>query len=221
MTSPENLAFAQFIKDLKLSNVKELLLKELWGSSDGFPKQWVKSSVLLAKSNQKYFDRRLRELRDSAGIDIETKHIEGEHCWRLNSANIGQVNDRTYLTNSQKKLLFNIAGNKCRICGKVTLAGIRGLQADHKIPLIRGGTNELSNWQALCNECNVAKRGVCKDCDLDCNTCTWAVPEKTGFNFVIKIPSDLKYELDKRNLKTDTIENLLIARLKDYISHSE
>lgn len=221
MTSSQNITFAQFIKDLKLSDVKALLLKELWGSSEGFPKKWVKSSVLLAKSNQKYFDRRLRELRDSAGIDIETKPIDGEHCWRLNSANIGQVNDRTYLTNSQKKNLFDTAGNKCSICGKVALAGIRGLQADHKIPLIKGGTNDLSNWQALCNECNVAKRGVCKDCDLDCNTCTWAVPEKTGFNFTIKIPVELKNELDKRNIKTDAVEKLLIARLKHYVTHNE
>jgi len=158
----EKITFNEFIQGIKLSDVKQVLLKELWGKDDDFPKAWVKSSDLLTLTNQKYFDRRLRELRVAQGLDIESKQINGEHYWCLSSPTISQTNDRTYLTASQKSGLFERALFKCAVCREKVLPGIRGLQADHKVPLIRGGTNDLDNWQPLCNECNVAKRGVCK-----------------------------------------------------------
>lgn len=206
--------FAAFIQNLKLSDVKLLLLRELWGKADSFPKEWVKSSVLLKMSGQKYFDRRLRELRDAGGLDIESRVIDGEYCWRLNSAHIAATNNRTYLTATQKSRLFSEAKNCCSICGLAADAGIRGLQADHKIPLIKGGGEDYSNWQALCNECNVAKRGVCKDCDLDCNSCAWAFPEKVGFRFVFTIPSELQKKIDAKKLSNLQIQQFLIEQLE-------
>jgi 5-methylcytosine-specific restriction endonuclease McrA len=174
-----------------LSAVKVRILRKLWGNEDdNLPKEWVSSEELLSITNQKkHFDRRARELRDSHGCDIETKHIHemSGHAWRINSLEIAETQDREYLTPTQKQFLFDSSGNRCSICGKVAEAGVRGLQADHKIPLSRGGGNELGNWQPICNVCNVGKRRTCEGCSMDCRSCPWAFPELVGVTIVITI----------------------------------
>ena len=40
----------------------------------------------------------------------------------------------------------------CRSCGSIV-----GLEADHIVPLHRGGTNDPSNIQSLCHACHAAK----------------------------------------------------------------
>lgn len=41
---------------------------------------------------------------------------------------------------------------RCAVCG-----AIAGLETDHIIPLHRGGTNDWSNLQSLCQECHATK----------------------------------------------------------------
>ena len=163
------------------------VLKQLWGESPSFPKVWVPSSVLLRITRQKYFDRRIRELRDNKGCDIETSHVSGEHSYRLVSSKLKTANPRIYLSSKDKKSLFKSAKNQCQVCGVTLDKGVRGLQADHKIPLIRGGDHNSSNWQALCNECNVAKRRSCQGCQDKCLECPWAFPEKIGVPVPIRV----------------------------------
>jgi len=212
--------FENFISHLKLSEVKLTLIKKLWNSGTSFPREWVKSSELLTLTNQKYFDRRLRELRDSGGLDLETKHINGEHCWRLNSNKISKIINRTYLTATQKKELFESSNYSCSICGKISDAGVRGLQADHKIPLSRGGSEALTNWQAMCNECNVAKRKVCQDCTLKCEECSWAFPEQGGRKILISIPKNIGNSVIK-NLTDKELEQKLLRLLGNDLDQSE
>jgi len=52
-------------------------------------------------------------------------------------------------------------GYKCAHCGKE-----HGLTIDHIIPLSRGGTNDLDNFQLLCPSCN-AKKGSKLESELD------------------------------------------------------
>lgn len=49
-------------------------------------------------------------------------------------------------------LLENIPKKKCGYCHSK-----ENLTYDHKIPLIKGGTNELKNIQVLCADCNIHK----------------------------------------------------------------
>lgn len=127
--------FKEFAAQSKrnLSPVKQKILTALWDAGESFPKNWVKSSYLLKKTGQKYFDRRIRELRDETGFDIETMQVEGEHCYRLNSPLLTEAKPRQYLPASQKEKLFKDAEYTCQICGKKTQGGVRGLQADHKV----------------------------------------------------------------------------------------
>lgn len=194
----------------RLSDVKRKILAELWNAGDTFPRGWVASSRLLEITQQKYFDRRTRELRDEKGCDIETKHINGEHHYRLVSNKVAKSNPRLYLTEAQKKELFRRAQNTCQVCGAQMEAGVRGLQADHKIPLIRGGSHSLENWQAVCNECNVAKRRACQGCEEECATCQWAFPENAGFPLTARVPREVfdaaqKIALDDPNWLADLI----------------
>ena len=178
----------------RLSEVKKKIIAELW-DSDKVPMKWVSSERLLAITGQKYFDRRARELRDENGADIESANSSGSHVWRLRSLEIASGNSRAYLSAQEKQNLFLRQEHKCQICGKQTAPGVRGLQADHKVPLIRGGRNVHENWQSICNECNVAKRRMCQGCEDSCSECVWAYPENTGMLVCIPVPTELVKKL--------------------------
>lgn len=198
-----------------LSDVKEVIIRRLWGNDDAlFPKPWVKSTDLLALTQQKYFDRRTRELRDELGCDIETQQVNGEHCYRLLSDRINPPNPRLYLTAKEKNTLFRKYSYKCQICGGSFLAGVRGLQADHKIPLIRGGTHKTENWHPICNACNVGKRGACAGCEDECRECPWAFPEIVGQVTLLRLPPSTLHALysqfgnDQKNIEAGVVQIL-------------
>lgn len=211
-------SFQEYASGLKLSDVKQKLLRMLWGADRELTSHWIKSEALLTLTGQKYFDRRLRELRDHEGLDIESKVIDGAHCWRLRSTNIEQKLARTYLTEAQKVKLFSGSQNACSICGKTAAAGIRGLQADHRIPLSRGGTEDISNWQPLCHECNVSKRRICQGCELECRSCNWAYPEKIGAYLTVQLPHEIQKVIAARNLSPAEITALILNSLRKELS---
>lgn len=191
--------YIKSLPDKSLSKVKILIISTLWGNGIKFPTDWVSSSYLLKLTKQKYFDRRVRELRDQSGCDIETMHVHGEHQYRLISQKLNKANPRLYLTNTQKKKLFQSDNYTCQICDRKIEPGIRGLQADHKVPLSRGGGHEQDNWQSLCNECNVMKRRSCADCDLDCLSCSWAFPTENGIPITLRLDADIYRNIKKIN----------------------
>jgi len=179
----------------KLSEVKTQILTELWNENPSeFPRGWVSSAKILELTNQKYFDRRIRELRDQDGCDIETGFMNGKSAYRLLSAEIKPGAKRAYLSEKQKKQLYHSQNYQCQICNKQLLANTSGSlapQADHKVPLSRNGSHEIDNWQTICVECNVGKRRACQGCEADCFVCPWAFPEKTGVLVNIAVPKEL------------------------------
>ena len=59
----------------------------------------------------------------------------------------------------QKKLRHEILkrdGFRCCHCGRGSKDGVK-LHIDHKIPVVLGGTNDPSNLQTLCQDCNLGK----------------------------------------------------------------
>jgi 5-methylcytosine-specific restriction endonuclease McrA len=48
------------------------------------------------------------------------------------------------------------AKHRCELCG--TSADVKAIEVDHIKPRIRGGSNDISNLQALCYSCNAMKR---------------------------------------------------------------
>lgn len=47
----------------------------------------------------------------------------------------------------------------CHYCGRTTADGIK-LHVDHVIPVAKGGTNDLENLVAACDECNLGKSDI-------------------------------------------------------------
>lgn len=212
-----------YIKSLptkrKLSEVKIKILTRLWcDESDKFPKPWVSSEELLELTEQKYFDRRTRELRDQLGCDVESSYIEdfNGHAWRLVSSKLSPPQDRDYLSQSQKNKLFKDNNFTCVTCGLKISAGIRGLQADHKVPLSRGGSNDLTNWQPMCNNCNVGKRRACEGCTLKCETCSWAYPEKFGVQTMVSISEKTLRRIDAFSIKTNSSRDKVVEDASEY-----
>ncbi len=203
----------------KLSEVKHKILIKLWGSNkDPFPKPWISSEELLELTGQKYFDRRTRELRDQLGCDIESSYREefSGHAWRLNSEILASPQDREYLSQSQKKKLFEGSEYCCATCGLQIDTGIRGLQADHKVPLSRGGGNELNNWQPMCNNCNVGKRRACEGCDLECKTCSWAFPESFGVITMLAISEKTLRRVDNYSSEVGLARDKVMEDAAEY-----
>jgi 5-methylcytosine-specific restriction endonuclease McrA len=212
--------FDKYIQSLpKLSKVKFLILETLWKAGEDFPRDWVQSSHLLQLTNQKYFDRRVRELRDELGCDIETGNHKSEAAYRLLSDKVGGGNPRYYLSEKQKRELFQRERFRCRVCGAKVEPGPRGLQADHKVPLNRGGSHGDSNWQSLCNDCNVGKRRACQGCEEDCQQCVWAFPERVGMIHALKLPHELLEKLNKAGFHDPAeIDEVIIESLNRRLS---
>jgi hypothetical protein len=177
-----------------LSVVKDLMLSRLWGGGLSPSGEWILSEVLLAETGQKYFDRRLREMRDELGVDIETGYLEGKAAWRLSSLQLNAPNPRGYLKASEKWRLLEESGFTCQVCGVTAEASNpnigKVLQADHKIPLNRRGGHDSSNWQTLCVSCNVSKRRSCQDCKEDCKQCAWAFPGDSTVSLLLPLSQE-------------------------------
>lgn len=217
------MTFIEYIESLpterKLSEVKLQILKRLWSdNSDSFPKPWVSSKELLELTGQKYFDRRARELRDQLGCDIETEYRElfTGHGWRIRSDKLSPPQRREYLTQQQKETLFTEHDYCCAICGVNVVAGVRGLQADHKIPLSRGGGNELNNWQPICNNCNVGKRRACDCCFNECNNCSWAYPDRVGIRTIVKLSECTLRRVDQFSSTTQKSKSMVMEEAIKY-----
>jgi 5-methylcytosine-specific restriction enzyme A len=55
-----------------------------------------------------------------------------------------------------RKYVFTRDNYQCKSCGKTNLETT--LNIDHIIPLAQGGSNDISNLQTLCQNCNQKKK---------------------------------------------------------------
>ena len=63
---------------------------------------------------------------------------------------------RVYMTGIRKDVIIDKCGGKCMRCGK-KVSRDSNFTVEHFIPISKGGTNELSNLVALCEDCNKDK----------------------------------------------------------------
>lgn len=74
----------------------------------------------------------------------------GEHVWQHRRLAAG------YISGTIRYEVLKRAGTRCELCGISN--DVKAIEVDHILPRNKGGTDELSNLQALCYSCNAMKR---------------------------------------------------------------
>lgn len=180
-----------------------VLLEKLWPEEHGIPGPIVREDQLREaieifrrsqysgnKPYKPYVDvfRRLRELQGEEGITGIGR--EGK-TYQLVSLSLSEKRvPRVKLSDLDWKQIIEQYSNQCAVCCR-SEPEVK-FQQDHKVPRIRGGGNELDNWQPLCDECNNFKSTSCRGCQLKCEECSWAFPERFA---PLRLSSDNIYKL--------------------------
>lgn len=99
---------------------------------------------------------------------------------------------RTSISSEDKRIVMQRQNGRCNFCGSIlrlsseipahTYAKDRvTLEIDHRIPIDRGGSNIVDNYQALCHYCNKCKRQMCFVCTAHCGfDCALVSPETSS-----------------------------------------
>jgi 5-methylcytosine-specific restriction endonuclease McrA len=162
--------------------IYSVLLTAFWPAGHGIPgpvltEKQIRAAVdafkgSLGQPPYKDVFRRLRELQGEEGFTSIRK--EGTK-YQLQSLDVSQKREpRAKLPAADWKKLKEQYDYKCASCGRQE-PSVK-LSPDHKIPRLRGGSNDLGNWQPLCEQCNINKSNACQGCTLICNVCSWAFP---------------------------------------------
>lgn len=187
----------KYTREKKLSKAKQTILDMLWSMEP------VERTAIFEAVGQTYYDRRIRELRES-GWQIKTIGT----TYQLISHEKLPGNDREYLSAEQRRQVRERDKDICQICGTAD----PHLQFDHKVPQERLGETEVSNMQLLCRTCNVEKRGVCKRCTLaTCDGCPYAYPELFTGRFTIMLDKSLTEKIRADARQKGLSESALVA----------
>lgn len=87
---------------------------------------------------------RLERIRSERPFEWQAQKYRSYHCIPISA--------------SQLEGLWNAQGGRCALTGRTL--DIHSAQLDHKHPLSRGGSAELSNLRWLCKEANYAKHNL-------------------------------------------------------------
>jgi 5-methylcytosine-specific restriction endonuclease McrA len=131
-------------------------------------KAWHKANPSRANEiNKRYIEKNLEKVAKWKEQYLE-KARETARQWRKDNPEkvlifsrnrrARKINAEGSFTASEWKSVCEKYGNKCLCCGEKTK-----LTADHVIPLVKGGSNWISNIQPLCNSCNIKKHTDTKD----------------------------------------------------------
>lgn len=194
-----------------------VILRALWPAKHGIPgpvlsEKDVRAAVddfRAGRGELPYKDvfRRMRELQGEEGFTSIKK--EGNR-YQLQSLEIGQKREpREKLSAAEWKKLKELYNYKCASCGAQE-PDVK-LSADHKIPRVRGGSNDLGNWQPLCEQCNNMKSSACRGCNLNCSVCCWAFPGEYKQLIISDDNKELvKREADRRRVPQSDLVNSIL-----------
>jgi len=200
------------------------ILEAVWPPGHGIPGpvlteaqvRAVIDGLRRAEGKPPYKDpfRRMRELQGEEGFTSIYK--EGNR-YQLQSLEVSQKREpRAKLSNKDWEELKKQYDYRCACCG-MQEPSVK-LSPDHKIPRSRNGSNDLGNWQPLCEQCNNIKASSCRNCQLNCNVCSWAFPDE----YKQLIVTDENKELVKRAAEKQKIpqSDLVNKILRDYFNRA-
>lgn len=198
------------------------ILRALWPEGHGIPgpilsEDEVRAAVdepRISQGKKLYKDvfRRLRELQGEEGFKCIIK--EGR---RYQLQNLAQGPKRVPREKPSRKIWNEIKRKydyRCANCGNQE-PDVK-LSPDHRVPRMRDGSNDPTNIQPLCKQCNNIKSSTCHNCTLDCYTCSWAFPE----NYKPIVIGDDNKELLRREAERESMHqsDLTNRILRDYFN---
>lgn len=100
----------------------------------------------------------------NGGFESQLKYL-ASHPLGKNVTNLFRIAWEEFLSSDRKRRIgngirFNVLrrdGYKCQICGMDANDGVK-LEVDHKIPVSKGGGDEIENLWTLCFNCNRGKK---------------------------------------------------------------
>jgi diadenosine tetraphosphate (Ap4A) HIT family hydrolase len=126
-----------------------------------YPKQTLLKHGVIDASERGYFkltldDEKLNDNERAELIEICNDKIRGYISKYKGIIGDYRYNPEDLSSKSIRYLVLKLAKGHCALCG-VSVKD-RPIDVDHIIPRSKGGSNDLSNLQALCDRCNRAKR---------------------------------------------------------------
>jgi 5-methylcytosine-specific restriction endonuclease McrA len=114
----------------------------------------IREHLVRELGDQEQMDRRRRELNKY--FEIEKARLGRSVTYRL----VGRKAplESAALGISERLRAEVLRDARCNMCGRTPKDDRVKLQVDHRMPQAWGGTNELENLQALCEECNRGKK---------------------------------------------------------------
>ena len=115
--------------------------------------------------NPKIIGKKLNQL--IIELKNRTNNVEGSN-FVIDDLNIvliknpnakSKIRKRTHIPRGLRKEVFKRDNYTCKECGAKKSEGAT-LHIDHIIPISKGGTDELSNLQTLCSDCNLNKSNI-------------------------------------------------------------
>lgn len=170
----------------------------------------LRAAVQAIKPGYRDVFRRVRELQGEEGLTGLVKHKTRYQLIHLAVGAKREPRKPVSLTVAREVALEQ--GSRCTVCGSpLELHG--KIDVDHRVPRQRQGTTYKGNLQVLCRSCNIAKSTQCSNCDLPCQTCGWAYPERYR---PIKLSPDVVLRINAlaqdSNRPADELANELLDR---------
>jgi 5-methylcytosine-specific restriction endonuclease McrA len=116
--------------------------------------EWIHNQELRNLSGLNDVPRTIRLLRQE-GWQI---NIRGDgHVMLISLEKVEARGLRKAISERVRYEVFSRDDSRCQSCGRGVADGIK-LVVDHMLPVDWGGTNEITNLQTLCEECNQGKQ---------------------------------------------------------------
>jgi len=109
---------------------------------------------VTARSLQRWLKKRglIRTRAEAFALSESRRVLTIQNKWKDYRA----VFKRKLLSPAKRFRIMTRDNNRCKLCGANASSGV-WLEVDHIVPVHEGGSNEDTNLQTLCKECNVGK----------------------------------------------------------------
>jgi 5-methylcytosine-specific restriction endonuclease McrA len=133
-----------------------------------YKKEWAADNEeIVAASKLDYYEREREEIivRSKKWAEDNPEKVRRAKTNNLRKRRAAKHASRGNFTVQEFKELCESYGSICLACGDTEAV----LEAEHVVPLTRGGSDSISNIQPLCGSCNGKKVVHIIDCRLNTN----------------------------------------------------